>query len=89
MTGRSRHLYKPDRVKRKEEMAKAKFISEREREVIRVGLHHGIPQKKIAAALNRSNGAVCQQVQRMREDGTLHDLPLPFMAELIRKGLDQ
>jgi IS30 family transposase len=65
-------------------MARARFFTEFERDLIRVGVAMGKTPPQIAEALNRTPQGVRVQVRAMRECGTLGNLPLPFTFEEIR-----
>jgi DNA-binding MarR family transcriptional regulator len=64
-------------------MARGKFITEFERDCIRIGKSEGIDNATIARALKRTPSAVGQQVKSMEEQGTIDQLPMIFMVEDI------
>lgn len=64
-------------------MARGKFITDFERDCIRIGKAEGIDNATIARALKRTPAAVGQQVKAMEETGTLDRLPFIFMCEDI------
>lgn len=70
-------------------MARGKFITDFERDMIRIGHSEGIGDATIARALRRTPASVGQQIKKMRAAGTLDDLPFVFVveeiAEFIRK----
>lgn len=71
-------------------MSRAKHITDFERDCIRIGLHHGLSGPQIAAFLGRHTNVIYAQRDKMRDNGTLENLPLDFMteeiAEAIRRG---
>ena len=74
-------------------MAKAKYISDFEREVMRIGHARGFNAPQIARFLKRGKMVVYNHIKRMEADGTLENLPLCFVvddiAEAIRKANQQ
>lgn len=70
-------------------MARGRFITNFEKECIRIGKAKNIDNATIARALNRTKAAIGQQVKAMEEAGTLEDLPLAFVvddiAEMMRR----
>ncbi|WGT50163.1 helix-turn-helix domain-containing protein [Thioclava nitratireducens] len=64
-------------------MARGKFITDFERDCIRIGKARGLENATIARALKRTQAAIGQQVRMMEEDGTLGNLPLTFMVDEI------
>lgn len=64
-------------------MARARFITDFERDCIRIGKAYGVENATIARALKRTKPAITQQVQAMTEAGTLDNLPLAFVCEDI------
>lgn len=71
-------------------MARAAYITEFERDCIRIAHNQGIGPTQTAKFLKRSRMSVHRQIVEMREAGTLENLPLCFMvdeiAEAIRRG---
>ena len=71
-------------------MARAKYISPFERDIMRIGHSRGINAPTIARFLGRGKLVVYRHLQLMRDEGTLDDLPLCFVcdeiAEAIRKA---
>jgi len=68
-------------------MARGKFISDFEKDCIRIGVARGVRNATIARALKRTAAAVGQQIKRMEDDGTLYDLPSVFFVEDIAQML--
>ena len=68
-------------------MAKAKYISEFELECIRIGVNAGATNAAIGRFLGRSKMAVGNHVKKMRDAGTIHDFPFPFVAEEIAQSI--
>lgn len=64
-------------------MAKAAYISDFERDVIRIGHSRGIKAPDIARFLGRTKVAVYNQIKAMDAAGTLENLPLCFVADEI------
>lgn len=70
-------------------MARAKYISKFERDMIRIGHAHGVNAPSIARFLGRSKVAVYKQIERMTADGTIEDLPFAFVSEEITRAMRQ
>ncbi|MCE8508336.1 helix-turn-helix domain-containing protein [Ruegeria pomeroyi] len=68
-------------------MAKAKYISDFEREVMRIGHSRGFNAPEIARFLKRGKMVVYNHINRMDADGTLSDLPLCFVADEIAEAI--
>lgn len=66
-------------------MARARFFTDFERDVIRVGLYHGRKAPEIARFLGRTPVGVYQQIKAMRAAGTLENLPFGFVADDLAK----
>ncbi|WP_177195347.1 helix-turn-helix domain-containing protein [Thioclava dalianensis] len=70
-------------------MAHGKWITDFEKDCIRIGKAAGLDNATIARALRRRPGAISAHVTRMTNDGTIGNLPLVFMvddiAEVIRR----
>lgn len=64
-------------------MARGRYITDFERDVMRVGVSNGRTVKEIAEFLGRSRMVVYNQINAMREEGTIGNLPLPFVADEI------
>lgn len=64
-------------------MARGRFITEFEKECIRIGKAKNIDNATIARALNRTKASIGQQVKAMENAGTLDDLPLAFVVDDI------
>jgi hypothetical protein len=64
-------------------MARGRFITEFERECIRIGKSKDISNATIARALSRTKAAIGQQVKEMEEAGTIADLPMVFIVDDI------
>lgn len=64
-------------------MARAKFITDFERDCIRIGKSRGLDNATIARALKRTQAAIGQQVKAMDKAGTLDNLPMVLMVEEI------
>lgn len=68
-------------------MARGKYISEFELDLIRVCHAHGCKAPSIGRYMGRTKMAVYQKIDQMREDGTLDDLPnwFPqFVDDIVR-----
>lgn len=68
-------------------MAKATYISDFERDVIRIGYSRGIKAPDIARFLGRTKVAVYNQIKAMDAAGTLGDLPFCFAANEIAAAI--
>jgi hypothetical protein len=64
-------------------MAKGKYITDFERDVIRCGVSFGCNAPQIAVFLGRNRMAVYNQISAMRQAGTLEELPGDFLAAQI------
>jgi len=66
-------------------MARGKYITEFERDCIRIGVFYGASGAAIARFLGRTKGGVRNHIERMRADGTIEDVPFAFVrAEIGR-----
>ena len=70
-------------------MAKAKYISEFERDVMRIGVSKGLKSPQIARFLKRGKMVVYNHIKAMREDGTIDDLPLCFISDEIAESISK
>lgn len=68
-------------------MARGKFITEFERDCIRIGKASGVENATIARALKRTPAAVGQQITAMERAGTLKNLPMIFIVEEVAEML--
>lgn len=68
-------------------MAKGKYISDFERDVIRIGLAQGLKAPQIARFLKRGKMAVYNHIKAMETEGTLTTLPMCFIANEIGKAI--
>lgn len=68
-------------------MAKAKYISTFERDVIRIGYAKGIKAPQIARFLKRGKMVVYNHIKAMEADGTIGELPLSFVADEIADAI--
>ena len=64
-------------------MARGKFISEFERDVIRIGVDAGYKAPQIARFLGRTKVVVYRHIEEMTESGTIGNLPLAFVSSEI------
>lgn len=70
-------------------MARGKFITDFEKDVIRIGISRGIAKATIARALKRRKSAIGQQVQRMADENTLDNLPMVFVVDEIAQWIER
>lgn len=70
-------------------MARGKYITDFERDCIRIGKSRGIDNATIARALRRTRMAVGNQVAAMEKAGTLGDLPMVFMQDDIADMIER
>lgn len=68
-------------------MAKAKYISEFERDVMRIGHSKGLSAPQIARFLGRGKMVVYNHINGMIEDGTISALPMCFVADEIAEAI--
>jgi hypothetical protein len=69
-------------------MAKGKYITDFERDLIRCGIAYGCNAPAIALFLGRNRMAVYNQIAAMRTAGTLQDVPLSAAASVIGRAID-
>lgn len=62
-------------------MARAKWFSKDELDIIRLGVKAGHGNQRIADYLGRTRQGVAKQINRMREEGTLENYPFDFMGK--------
>lgn len=72
----------------KAKMAKAKFISEFERDVIRIGHFQGTKAPAIGRFLNRSKQAIYNEIKAMTDAGTIDNRPMCFVCKEIGAAMD-
>lgn len=70
-------------------MARAKFITDFEAEIIRIGHNRGFKAPTIARYLGRNKVTVYNHIHKMKEAGTLDNMPFDFVAEEIAKGMQK
>lgn len=70
-------------------MAKAKYISDFERDVMRIGNAKGFKAPQIARFLKRGKMVVYNHIKGMAADGTLEDLPLCFVVDEIAEAIQK
>jgi transposase len=68
-------------------MAKAKYISEFERDVMRIGAANGYTAPQIARFLKRGKMVVYNHIKAMEAEGTLQNLPLCFVEQEIAAAI--
>ena len=68
-------------------MAKGKYITEFERDFMRIGVAHGISAPQIARFLKRQKMVVYNHIKAMEADGTIENVPLAFVADEIAKAM--
>tara|TARA_R110002073_G_scaffold46499_2_gene126859 strand:+ start:6333 stop:6560 length:228 start_codon:yes stop_codon:yes gene_type:complete len=64
-------------------MARAKYITEFEKDVIRIGVANGFSAPAISRFLGRQKMAIYRHIEILRDDGTLGNVPLEFVADEI------
>lgn len=70
-------------------MARAKYITNFELDIIRIGVANGFKAPAIARFLGRQKVAVYRHIEILRKSGTLHDVPFEFVANEIAKAIKQ
>ena len=68
-------------------MAKAKYITDFERDVIRIGVDRGIKAPAIARFLHRQKMAIYNHIAAMEQDGTIGDVMLEAVADEIAAAI--
>lgn len=68
-------------------MAKGPYITDFERDVIRIGIAAGIKAPKIALFLGRNKMGIYNQIKKMESDGTLQNVPLAFVCDEIAAAI--
>lgn len=68
-------------------MAKAKYISDFERDVMRIGADRGYKAPQISRFLKRGKMVVYNHIKAMEKAGTLNDLPMCFVADEIAEAI--
>lgn len=69
-------------------MARAKYFSDFERDLIRVGVKLGKNAAEIARAMGRTDTGVRNQIKAMEASGTLENLSFEVTQERNAKGLE-
>lgn len=62
-------------------MARGKYFTDFERDLIRVGVKMGKNASQIARAMGRTDTGVRNQIKAMQDAGTLQNLPFGIIAE--------
>jgi len=70
-------------------MARRAYISEFELDLIRIGHAKGLSSIQIGEFMKRHPVAVRKHICRMREEGTIDNLPLPFAADEIAAAMQR
>ncbi len=68
-------------------MARGKYITKFEAEIIRIGLDRGFKAPQIARYLGRTKQAVYNHIEKMESDGTLENMPFDFVADEIARAI--
>lgn len=68
-------------------MARGKFITAFEAEIIRIGVNSGFKAPQIARYLGRTKQAVYAHIDKMKADDTLKNMPFDFVADEIAEGI--
>lgn len=68
-------------------MARGKYFTDFERDLIRVGVKMGKNAAQIARAMGRTDTGVRNQIKAMQDAGTIENLPFPIVAERDAEGL--
>lgn len=68
-------------------MAKGKFITDLERECIRIGYSINLNAPAIAHYLGRNRVSVHNEINKMIKDGTIGMIPFEFVVENIAKDM--
>jgi len=69
-------------------MARAKYFTDFERDLIRVGVKLGKNAAEIARAMGRTDTGVRNQIKAMQAAGTLENLPFEVIQERDAQGLE-
>jgi len=70
-------------------MAKSRYISEFERNIIRIGVAKGLNAPQIAKFLKRGKMVVYNHIKAMRADDTLNDLPVCEALDEIASAISE
>lgn len=68
-------------------MARGKFITAFEAEIIRIGVNRGFKAPQIARYLGRTKQAVYVHIEKMRDDKSLQDMQFDFVADEIARAI--
>tara|TARA_R110002096_G_scaffold216523_7_gene404428 strand:+ start:1169 stop:1387 length:219 start_codon:yes stop_codon:yes gene_type:complete len=68
-------------------MAKAKFISKFELDVIRIGVSRGFNAPQIGRFIGRNKLTVYNHIAAMKEAGTIGDVPMAFVVDEIAEAI--
>ena len=82
-----RHSYILINPADKEKMARAKYITDFEKDVIRIGVANGIKAPAIARFLGRKKMAIYRHIELLEQDGTLGNVPMEFVADEIAAAI--
>ena len=69
-------------------MARGKYVSDFEKDVMRIGVVRGKNITEIADYLGRTKMCVSIHVRKMRAAGTLENLPFGFLADDIAGDIE-
>lgn len=70
-------------------MARGKFITPFEDDCIRVGLSRGLDCAVISRGLGRTRQAIFQRAKKLRELGTIDDLPMILVQDDLARWLQR
>lgn len=68
-------------------MAKRKYISDFERDVIRIGHANGVSCTQIAKFCGRNRVTIWNHIRAMTDDGTITQLPFGFVVDEVAEAM--
>lgn len=68
-------------------MARGAYITEFEREIIRIGHARGLTGGQIAKYLRRERTGIYRIIKEMEDDGTLANVPFDFICDDVEAAI--
>lgn len=68
-------------------MARGRYFTEYEKEIIRIGVAYDVPATLVAAYLGRTDRGVRAQIQRMRDADMLGGVPFELIAKPVAEAM--
>lgn len=70
-------------------MARGKYLTDVERDAIRIGVKLGLNAPAIANYLGRTRDGIHKEIKRLKNDGTIDDMPLSFLVDAVGRDMQR